>query len=250
MSSRPISEEERDVLRIEDLVTSYGKVRALKGMTLEVSKGEIVALIGANGAGKSTTLKTISGLLRPASGAIFFSGEAVHALPPEAIVNRGIVQVPEGRKIFPRLSVLENLEVGAYGREGHGRETRKEDLRQIFRLFPKLKERRNQLGGSLSGGEQQMLAIGRGLMARPKLLLLDEPSLGLAPVMIEEIFQLIVDINHGGVTILLVEQDAYAALEISARGYVIEAGKVAFSDSGRNLLHNERVIEAYLGGKR
>ena len=250
MSSRPISEEERDVLRIEDLVTSYGKIQALKGMTLEVSRGEIVALIGANGAGKSTTLKTISGLLRPASGAVFFGGEAVHALPPEAIVNRGIVQVPEGRKIFPRLSVLENLEVGAYGREGHGKGTRKEDLCQIFRLFPKLKERRNQLGGSLSGGEQQMLAIGRGLMARPKLLLLDEPSLGLAPVMIEEIFQLIVDINHGGVTILLVEQDAHAALEISGRGYVIEAGKVVFSDSGRNLLHNERVIEAYLGGEK
>jgi len=238
------------VLKIEDLVTSYGKIQALKGVTIEVSQGEIVALIGANGAGKSTTLKTISGLLRSVSGSIFFAGEAIHSLPPEAIVNRGVVQVPEGRRIFPNLSVLENLEVGAYGRKGHGKDTREEDLEQIFQLFPNLKERRNQLGGSLSGGEQQMLAIGRGLMARPRLLLLDEPSLGLAPVFIEEIFQLIADIHRKGVTILLVEQDAQAALDISHRGYVLETGRVAFSDSGQNLLHNERVIEAYLGGKR
>ncbi len=237
------------MLKIEDLVASYGKIQALKGVSIEVSQGEIVALIGANGAGKSTTLKTISGLMRPASGSIFFAGDAIHSLPPEAIVSRGVVQIPEGRKIFPNLSVLENLEVGAYGRKGHGKDTRGEDLEQIFELFPKLKERENQLGGSLSGGEQQMLAIGRGLMARPKLLLLDEPSLGLAPVIIEEIFQLIADIHRNGVTILLVEQDAQAALEISHRGYVLETGRVAFSDSGQNLLHNERVIEAYLGGK-
>ncbi len=217
---------------------------------MEVSQGEIVALIGANGAGKSTSLRTISGLLRPVSGSIHFEEEAIHSLPPETIVGRGVVQVPEGRKIFPGLSVLENLEVGAYGRKGHGKDTRREDLDQVFQLFPKLRERQGQLGGSLSGGEQQMLAIGRGLMARPKLLLLDEPSLGLAPVIIEEIFQLVSDINRKGVTILLVEQDAQAALEISDRGYVLETGTIGLSDSGENLLHNERVIEAYLGGKR
>jgi len=238
------------VLKIEALVTNYGKIQALKGITMEVSQGEIVALIGANGAGKSTTLKTISGLLKPVSGSVFFSGKTIHALPPEVIVNRGIVQVPEGRKIFPNLSLLENLEVGAYGRKGHGKETRKEDLDRVFRLFPNLRERQGQLGGSLSGGEQQMLAIGRGLMARPKLLLLDEPSLGLAPVIIEEIFQLIADINQEGVTILLVEQDAQAALEISRRGYVLETGTIAFSDFGHNLLYNEKIIDAYLGGKR
>jgi branched-chain amino acid transport system ATP-binding protein len=238
------------VLKIQNLFASYGKIQALKGISLEVSQGEIVALIGANGAGKSTSLRTISGLLRPVSGSISFGGEAIDSLPPETIVSRGVVQVPEGRKIFPGLSVLENLEVGAYGRKGHGKDTRREDLDRVFHLFPKLKERQGQLGGSLSGGEQQMLAIGRGLMARPKLLLLDEPSLGLAPVMIEEIFQLIADIHRKGVTILLVEQDAQAALEISNRGYVLETGTIGFSDSGRNLLHNERVIEAYLGGNR
>ena len=237
------------MLEIQDLVTSYRKVQALKGIALEVSTGEIVALIGANGAGKSTTLKTISGLLRPASGRVYFEGEAIQQLPPEAIVGRGIVQVPEGRKIFPKLSVLENLEVGAYGQRGHGKNTRREDLDQVFQLFPRLKERHGQAGGSLSGGEQQMLAIGRGLMARPKLLLLDEPSLGLAPVIIEEIFQLIVDINRKGVTLLLVEQDAQAALEISHRGYVLETGRIVFADSAQNLLTNEKVIEAYLGGK-
>lgn len=238
------------MLKIQNLFASYGKIQALKGISLEVSQGEIVALIGANGAGKSTSLRTISGLLRPVSGSISFGGEAIDSLPPETIVSRGVVQVPEGRKIFPGLSVLENLEVGAYGRKGHGKDTRREDLDRVFHLFPKLKERQGQLGGSLSGGEQQMLAIGRGLMARPKLLLLDEPSLGLAPVMIEEIFQLIADIHRKGVTILLVEQDAQAALEISNRGYVLETGTIGFSDSGRNLLHNERVIEAYLGGNR
>ena len=236
------------MLKIEELVAGYGKIQALRGINLEVSEGEVVALVGANGAGKSTVLRTISGLLRPVSGSVFFSGEAIHALPPEVIVNRGIVQVPEGRRIFPGLSVLENLEVGAYGRRGHGKDTREEDLNQVFHLFPKLKERQGQLGGSLSGGEQQMLAIARGLMARPRLLLLDEPSLGLAPVIIEEIFELIADINRKGVTILLVEQDAQAALEISDRGYVLETGLIGFSDSGRNLLQNERVIEAYLGG--
>ena len=237
------------MLKILDIFTSYGNIQALKGITLEVFHGEIVALIGANGAGKSTTIKTISGILRPLSGSISFEGEQIHNLSPEAIVGRGIIQVPEGRKIFPNLSVIENLEVGAYGRKGHGKSTRKEDLDQIYQLFPVLKERHNQLGGSLSGGEQQMLAIGRGLMGRPKLLLFDEPSLGLAPVIIEEIFQLIEEINKNGVTVLLVEQDAQAALEISHRGYVLETGKIAFSDSGQNLLHNEKVIEAYLGGR-
>jgi branched-chain amino acid transport system ATP-binding protein len=238
------------VLKIDELVTSYGKIQALKRITMEVSQGEVVALIGANGAGKSTILKTISGLLRPISGSVLFAGEAIQSLPPETIVSRGVVQVPEGRRIFPNLSVLENLEVGAYGRKRHGKDTWKEDIDQVFQLFPILKERQRQLGGSLSGGEQQMLAIGRGLMGRPKLLLLDEPSLGLAPVIIEEIFQLISDINQKGVTILLVEQDAQAALEISRRGYVLETGKIVFSDSGHNLLYNEKIIEAYLGGRR
>jgi branched-chain amino acid transport system ATP-binding protein len=236
------------VLSLERMAVSYGKIQAIRGISLEIAKGEIVALIGANGAGKSTTLKTISGLLRPVSGTVTFEGEAIHGLPPEVIVGRGIVQVPEGRRIFPALSVLENLEVGAYGRKGHGKETRTEDLDQVFTLFPRLLERKDQSGGSLSGGEQQMLAIGRGLMARPKLLLMDEPSLGLAPVIIEEIFTLIADINARGVTILLVEQDAQSALEISHRGYVLETGKVVFHDSGQNLLINEKVREAYLGG--
>jgi branched-chain amino acid transport system ATP-binding protein len=235
------------VLEINGLFVNYGKIQALQGVNLEISPGEIVALIGANGAGKSTTLKTISGLLRPVSGVILFEADEIHHLPAESIVSRGIIQVPEGRKIFPNLSVLENLEVGAYGRKGHGKSTKKEDLRGVFQLFPKLEERQDQLGGKLSGGEQQMLAIGRALMARPKLLLMDEPSLGLAPVIIEEIFQLIMDINKKGVTILLVEQDAQAALEISHRGYVMETGKVAFHDSGQNLLLNEKVKEAYLG---
>ena len=235
------------MLKIHDLIVNYGKIQALKGIDLEISQGEIVALIGANGAGKSTTLKSISGLLKPIWGSIFFEVEEIHHLPAEVIVSRGIVQVPEGRKIFPNLSVLENLEVGAYGRKGHGKSTKKEDLRVVFQLFPNLQERLNQPGGKLSGGEQQMLAIGRALMARPKLLLMDEPSLGLAPVILEEIFQLIADINQKGVTILLVEQDAEAALEISHRGYVMETGKISFHDSGQNLLRNDKVKEAYLG---
>ena len=236
------------MLKIEGLMVNYGKIQALKGVSIEVSQGEVVALIGANGAGKSTTIKTISGLLRPMSGSIVFESDEIHHLPPEVIVSRGIVQVPEGRKIFPNLSVRENLEVGAYGREKHGKGTRKGDLELIFQLFPILRDRQTQIGGSLSGGEQQMLALGRGLMANPKLLLLDEPSLGLAPVIIEEIFQLIIDINKKGVTIFLVEQDAQAALEISHRGYVMETGKITFHDSGQNLLHNEKVKEAYFGG--
>ncbi len=238
------------MLKVLNLIAGYGKIQALKGVTLEISQSEIVALIGANGAGKSTTLKTISGLLKPTSGSISFEGEAIHALSPELVVGRGIVQIPEGRKIFPNLSVLENLEVGAYGRKGHGKATKGKDMQMVFDLFPQLQERRYQMGGSLSGGEQQMLAIGRGLMARPKLLLMDEPSLGLAPVIIEEIFHLITDINQKGMTILLVEQDAEAALEISHRGYVMETGRITFHDSGQNLLHNDKVKEAYLGGGR
>lgn len=236
------------MLELRDLVAGYGEIRALKGISLGIPDGAIVALIGGNGAGKSTTLKTISGLLRPESGSILFEGQEIHRLPPEDIVRRGIVQVPEGRRIFPNLSVLENLEVGAYGRKGHGKTTKAEDLAMVFHLFPRLRDRPHQAGGSLSGGEQQMLAIGRGLMARPRLLLLDEPSLGLAPVIIEEIFELICDINRKGMSILLVEQDAQAALEIAQHAYVLETGRVAFSDSGANLLHNEKVKQAYLGG--
>ncbi|HWP35492.1 MAG TPA: ABC transporter ATP-binding protein [Thermodesulfobacteriota bacterium] len=233
------------MLRLEDVHTSYGHIRALKGVSLEVRQGEIVCLIGANGAGKSTTLMTISGILRPERGRVLFEGEPIHGVPPDEIVARGISQVPEGRRIFPRLTVRENLDMGAFLRRDPDGVRR--DLDRVFALFPVLKERQHQLGGTLSGGEQQMLAIARALMARPKLLLLDEPSLGLAPLMVQHIFRIIREINAQGTTIFLVEQNAHMALSVARRGYVMETGQIVLVDDARALLANEMVRKAYLG---
>lgn len=239
------------MLKLISIHTSYNNIKALKGIDIEVNKGEIVCLIGSNGAGKTTTLLTISGILRPDSGDIIFEGESLINESPHNIVNRGICHVPEGRRIFPKLTVLENLEMGAYGTRSKKSEVRsqklKNNLERIFLLFPILKERAKQMGGTLSGGEQQMLAIGRALMANPKLLLLDEPSLGLAPIMVSKIFKTIKEINDDGVTILLVEQNAKSALKLSHRGYVLENGIIKLQGSGQDLLHNEDVKKAYLG---
>ena len=233
------------VLAVEDLVTHYGPVEALKGISLHVSRGEIVTLIGANGAGKSTTLRTISGIVRPTRGRITYEGKDLTTLPPERIVALGIAHVPEGRRVFPQMSVLENLELGAYTRSD--KRAIQEDLERVFALFPRLAERRNQLAGTMSGGEQQMLAIGRALMARPRLLLLDEPSMGLAPIIVENIFAVIQDINRQGTTILLVEQNANLALSVAHKGYVLETGRIALSDTAEQLRENEAVRRAYLG---
>jgi branched-chain amino acid transport system ATP-binding protein len=214
-------------------------------MTFRVDQGEMVTLLGANGAGKSTTLKTISALLRARSGTIELEGERLNALPPHEIVRRGIAHVPEGRRVFPRLSVLENLQTGAYSQSGGASA---DDLERVFGLFPRLKERIRQKAGTLSGGEQQMLAIGRGLMARPKMLLLDEPSMGLAPILVEQIFAIVQAINKEGVTVLLVEQNAAMALAICHRGYVLETGKIILEGTAAELSGNDRVREAYLGG--
>jgi branched-chain amino acid transport system ATP-binding protein len=233
------------MLSIKNLETSYGPVAVLKGISLDVAAGEVVALIGANGAGKTTTLMTISGIVPPHSGSITFCDEEIAGLSPHQIVQRGICHVPEGRRIFPRLSVRENLEMGAY-LQTNARKV-KEDLDHVFTLFPLLKERESQRGGTLSGGEQQMLAIGRALMSRPKLLLLDEPSLGLSPLMVGKIFEMIKEISRQGKTILLVEQNAHAALTLADRGYVMETGQVVLSDQADRLLKNPRVQSAYLG---
>ncbi len=234
------------LLEVESLHVYYGQIHALKGISLTVEPGEIVTLIGANGAGKSTTLNTISGLLRPRHGRITLAGEDLAALPPHEIVRRGVVQVPEGRRIFGQLTVMENLSMGAYTRTD--RDGIQEDLERVFTLFPRLRERRHQVAGTLSGGEQQMLAIGRALMARPKVLLMDEPSMGLAPVLVEQIFETITDINRQGTTVLLVEQNAYMALQIAHRGYVLQTGEIVLSGSARELQANEDVRRAYLGG--
>ena len=234
------------LLNVRDLVVRIGRIEALRGASLEVVEGTIVALLGANGAGKSTTLKTISGLLRPSSGEVLFQGKPIHRSTPREIVAFGIVQVPEGRKLFPRMSVLENLEVGAYLRSD-SRSALQQDLERIFEHFPILRERRRQEAGSMSGGEQQMLAIGRGLMARPKLILLDEPSLGLAPLMVEEIAKIIGEINRSGVTILLVEQNAEMALSIAHHGFVLETGRITLHGSASELLSSETIRLAYLG---
>jgi branched-chain amino acid transport system ATP-binding protein len=223
----------------------YGNIHALKGLTLQVEKGEIVTLIGANGAGKSTTIRTITGLLHPRRGQIRLEGERIDRLLPHQIVQRGVAQAPEGRRIFPRLTVLENLEIGAYSRIDVA--AMRTDLDRVLQLFPRLKERTSQRGGTLSGGEQQMLAIGRALMARPRLLLLDEPSMGLAPTMVEVIFQTIQEINRQGTTILLVEQNALMALEVAHRGYVLQTGQTVLHDTAANLLQNEMVRKVYLG---
>jgi len=233
------------VLRLENVNVYYGAIQALADVNLTVEQGEIVTMIGANGAGKSTTIRAISGLVRPRSGRILFGDEDISDSPPHLLVQRGICQSPEGRRVFADMTVKENLEMGAYARK-KGREV-DEDLDRVLTLFPRLKERLHQSAGTLSGGEQQMLAIGRALMARPRLLMLDEPSLGLAPFLVQQIFQIIRDINGQGVTILLVEQNAFQALRVASRGYVLETGRVVLEDTAANLLQNEEVKKAYLG---
>ncbi|MFO8165235.1 MAG: ABC transporter ATP-binding protein [Thermodesulfobacteriota bacterium] len=233
------------LLKLDNIKTYYGNIRALKGISIEVDNGEIVCLIGGNGAGKSTTLMTISGVLTPIEGDIFYNGISIAAVRPDNIVRMGICQVPEGRMIFPLLTVMENLDLGAFLRKD--RSGIKEDLELVFKLFPVLYGRLKQYGGTLSGGEQQMLAIARALMGRPKLLLLDEPSLGLAPIVVDSIFETIRQINNQGTTILLVEQNAQLALQLSSRGYVIETGKIVLAESSPELLENEQVRKAYLG---
>ncbi len=234
------------MLTITDLHVYYGAIRALEGVSLQVNQGEIVTLIGANGAGKSTTIRCVSGLVRPRTGEILFEGKPLHKTPAHEIVALGVGQSPEGRRVFANMTVRENLELGAFTRERHKAEVR-EDMERAFTLFPRLKERETQSAGTLSGGEQQMLAIGRALMARPRLLLLDEPSLGLAPFLVQSIFGIIQDINKQGVTVLLVEQNANQALRIAHRGYVLETGRVALADTAANLLKNDSVRKAYLG---
>lgn len=234
------------LLKIENLHTYYGHVHALKGIQLEVEEGEIVTLIGANGAGKTTTLRTISGLIRPREGQIEFDGQVINSIPAHRIVELGISHAPEGRQIFSTLTVTENLNMGAYSLGGD-RKAIEENRRRVFSLFPRLEERKRQLGGTLSGGEQQMLTIGRALMARPRLLLLDEPSLGLAPLLVKTIFETIREINARGVTVLLVEQNARAALKTAHRGYVLETGREVLTGSAEELLRDERVRKAYLG---
>lgn len=233
------------MLEVNDLHSYYGNIHALKGISLTVDQGEIVTLIGANGAGKTTTLKTISGQLHPRHGTITLEGERIEGLPPHEIVMRGIGQSPEGRKIFGALTVFENLEMGAYARNDKPAIAR--DLDFVFTLFPRLAERKSQLGGTLSGGEQQMLAMGRALMTHPRVLMLDEPSMGLAPVLVEAIFETIQKLNQEGTTILLIEQNAAKALQVARRGYVIETGQIVLKDSAENLRKSERVRKAYLG---
>ncbi|MGB9737546.1 ABC transporter ATP-binding protein [Chloroflexus sp.] len=234
------------LLELQNVHTYYGKIHALKGISMTVEKGEIVTLIGSNGAGKTTTLRTISGLLKPRQGQILFKGQRIDTLPPHDIVKLGIAQSPEGRRIFPRLTVLENLEMGAFLYNTRSPEYQA-DLDRVLTLFPRLRERTNQKGGTLSGGEQQMLAIGRALMTRPQVLLLDEPSMGLAPVLVEQIFEIIQTINQQGTTVLLVEQNALQALSIAHRGYVLQSGVIVLEDSATNLRNNEMVQKAYLG---
>ena len=233
------------LLTVQDVHTSYGKIRALHGVSLVVEPGEIVCLIGANGAGKTTILKTICGLLKPSQGKILFAGEDLTHLPPHEIVRRGIALVPEGRQVFSRMTIQENLEMGAFTRMN--RPAIAADIEKIYILFPRLKERRKQLSGTLSGGEQQMLAIARAMMAQPRLLLLDEPSMGLSPILLESIFATILEINRQGITVLLVEQNTFASLEIAHRGYVIQTGKIVFDDSAAGLKDNDMVKKTYLG---
>lgn len=233
------------LLELHNVHTYYGNIHALKGISVTVDKGEIVTLIGSNGAGKTTTLKTISGVLRPKEGTITLEGRRIDRVPAHDIVATGICQAPEGRRIFPRLTTLENLEMGAFHRSD--KTGIQQDMERVFALFPRLKERRSQQGGTLSGGEQQMLAIGRALMSRPSILLLDEPSMGLSPVLVETIFQIIQDIHAQGITILLVEQNALMALQVASRGYVLQTGRIVLHDSAKNLSENEMVRKAYLG---
>ena len=233
------------LLEVAAIVAAYGEVRALWDVSLRVDEGEVVTLLGANGAGKTTTMRVLSGLLRPLAGSVTFAGERIYRLAPPRIVQAGLIQIPEGRRLWPRMTVLENLELGAYA--PHLRARRRETQDWVFSLFPRLAERRRQLAGTLSGGEQQMLAIGRGLMSRPRLLMLDEPSLGLAPILVREVFNIISQINARGVTVLLVEQNVRQALEIAHRGYVLETGRVVRSGSARDLLEDPEIKRAYLG---
>ena len=231
------------MLKIDELNVSYGGIEAVKGISFEVPERKIVTLIGANGAGKSTTLRTIAGLVKPAHGRIHLQGEDITSLSPDRIVSKGITLVPEGRHVFPDLTVLENLKIGAYLRK----DDLNDDLNWVYELFPRLKERSWQAAGTLSGGEQQMLAVGRALMSRPKIIMMDEPSLGLAPIVVKGIFDIIKEINRQGVTVLLIEQNANMALRIADVAYVLETGKITLSGSGRELLNNEQVKKAYLG---
>ena len=235
-------------LEIKNLHVSYGGIRALKGVDLTVEEGQIVTLIGANGAGKSTTLRAISGLQKPQSGSILYGGEELVGLPAKEIVRRGIIHVPEGRRVFPDMTVAENLKIGAFLRSDKDGIAR--DMDYVYSLFPRLKERSWQLAGTLSGGEQQMLAVGRALMSRPKVLMMDEPSLGLAPLIVKDIFSIIRRVNEDGITVLLIEQNANAALRIADYGYVLETGTIALTGTGEELLKNESVREAYLGKKK
>jgi len=240
-----VSVDGAPLLELDDVHTFYGTIEAIKGISLKVHQGEVVTLIGANGAGKSTTLRSIQGINRPKRGRILFNGKDIVGQPPHEIVRMGISQSPEGRRLFPRMTVFENLEMGAFQRRD--RSGVKGDVDRVFGLFPRLAERRSQKAGTLSGGEQQMCAMGRALMAQPKLLLLDEPSMGLAPVLVERIFEIVKEINQQGTTILLVEQNALMALDIASRGYVLETGRVALTDDAASLRTNERVRKAYLG---
>ena len=232
------------ILKVENLNVYYGSIHAVKGISFEVNQGEIVTLIGANGAGKSTTLNTITGLLHSRTGSVTFLGETLGKVPPHKVVSKGLALVPEGRRVFLQMTVEENLEMGAFTRSG----TAAEDMEQVYTLFPRLKARRRQIAGTLSGGEQQMLAMGRALMSRPKLLMLDEPSMGLAPILVEQIFDLIRDLHQAGTTILLVEQNAQAALSVADRGYVLETGRIVTSGTGKELLTSPAIKKAYLGG--
>jgi branched-chain amino acid transport system ATP-binding protein len=241
----PTSEGGQPILELKDVHTFYGSIEALKGISLNVREGEIVTMIGANGAGKSTTLRSINGLNHPRQGTISFQGTDITNEAPHNVVKMGISQSPEGRRLFPRMSVIENLEMGAYQRGD--RAGIKESIDRVFELFPRLAERRNQKAGTMSGGEQQMCAIGRALMAKPKLLMLDEPSMGLAPIFVEKIFEIIQEISQQGTTILLVEQNALMALDVASRGYVMETGTIALADNAKALRENEKVKQTYFG---
>ena len=232
------------LLELDDIHVFYGNIEALKGVSIHVDRGEIVTLIGSNGAGKSTTLRAISGTHKPRTGAVRLEGRPIHERPPHEIVSLGVAHSPEGRRVFARMTVYENLELGAFARKGAKLD---DDLARVFDLFPRLKERRTQRAGTMSGGEQQMLAIGRALMAKPRVLLLDEPSMGLSPILTEQIFQIIAEINGQGTTILLVEQNALMALNVANRGYVLQTGRIILADTAANLARNEQVRQAYLG---